>query len=107
MNWTCFQLEINLDNNLYYIKLHRYRGKYDHPTNEIPTTQPFELVVHLFGSNRYFQVTKFSNTSGDEFTIGQSRKVSDGELQLVSFFNGVPRFTIDGYLRMHLFFNKK
>jgi len=76
MNGMCFQLRFTLPNDFGFITLHRYRGKYDHPTNQISTTQPFELVVHMFDNDGNFKVTKFSNNLEDALTIGQSKKNS-------------------------------
>jgi len=103
-NGMCFQLGATLVENLFHVGLARYRGKYDHPTNEISTTQPFELVVHIFGSNGNFKEMKWSNHS--ELHIGQSELIGEW-LDYESSSNENSKFRIDGYAQMHLFFNNK
>jgi len=91
----CFQLKIEIINHWYYFTLYRYRGKYDHPTDQLPTTKNFELVVHICGNNGSLRVK-----------IGQSTEVSSGFTTCVDK-SEVCRFIVDRYLHMHLFFNNK
>jgi len=101
-NGMCFQLGTILVENLFTIGLLRYRGKYDHPTNEISTIKPFKLVVHMFGNDGNFKVVKLSNAPG--LHIAQSKLISEWN---DSISDEISKFTIDGYAHMHLFFNDR
>lgn len=61
LNEMCFQLNIYFEDNNFAVALHRYRGKYDHPTDEIVVTNPYEFVVHIFGITGKQKVFMFSD----------------------------------------------
>lgn len=108
VNGMCFQLETKLKNHWFlgfrlFITLRRYRGKYDHPTNQILTTQPFELVIHILGNNGNIKVMNFSNEPDDRYTIRESKEVSVGSMTWVRR-SEFPKLIVYGYLNIQLFF---
>jgi len=105
VNGMCFQLQTFLYKKLLYITLRRYRGKYDHPTNHIPTTTKLvELALNMFGNNGNDRVVTFSNPPDGAMSIGRYEKCSK---VLWVKFSELPNSIIDSYLHMHLIFNNK
>jgi len=61
MNAHCFQLVVEYEDNNFSIGLRRYRGKYDHPVNEIKVTKNIDFQIYVFGKNG-----KLKNYNWDE-----------------------------------------
>lgn len=51
MNPHCFQLRVSYGDNTFCISFCRYRGKYDHRSDEIRMTENFVFEIHIFGKN--------------------------------------------------------
>jgi len=100
MNTMCFYLSSRVVDNKLRIALHRCRGKYDHPTNEIITTLNFELVVNVFGINGYTHQLKFSTYYKIFKFKANSIGIAHDEIKIDE------NFTIDDPVILYFYFNK-
>jgi len=102
MNAHFFQLEILYEDNNFYIMLRRYRGKYDHPVNEIKVMKNVDFQIHIFGKNGKLKIYNWDEK--EDYSISKHEMSSRGWLESIN--NGeIGSLTVDGYVHLHCFFN--
>jgi len=103
MNAHCFQLEVDYEDNNFCIGLRRYRGKYDHPVNEIKVIKIVDFQIHIFGKNGKLKIYNWDEK--DDYSIPKHEMASEGWSENIN--NGeIGSLTVDGYVHLHCFFNK-
>jgi len=103
MNAHCFQLVVEYEDNKFYIAFWRYRGKYDHPVNEIKVIEDIDFQIHIFGKNG--KLKNYNWDGKDDFSILKNKMTSGGWNDYIS--NGeIDSLTVDGYVHLHCFFNR-
>jgi len=101
-NAMCFAVgAVSVGNNL-RIGLIRHRGKYDHATDEVPMTMPFNFTVNIFGNNGNCKLLQFTNREHD-YQIPISTNACMWAFKVISN-EEIGNFTIDGDIHLHCFF---
>jgi len=101
----CFAMGAVFGRNDFCICLVRSRGKYDHATDEITKTTPFNFTVNIFGNNGNCKLLKFTNSEPD-FRIPLSQPVSTKPIIIKGIsIEEIGNFTVDGHIHLHCFFN--
>jgi len=103
MNSHCFQLGVWFVDNDLSISLHRYRGKYDHPVNEIKVMKNVDLQIHIFGKNGELKIYNWDQTQ--DYSI-QKHKMASEDWSECIINEEIGILTVDGYVHLHCFFNK-
>jgi len=103
INAYCFQLVVEYEDNKFYIMLHRYRGKYDHPVNEIKVIKNIDFQIHIFGKNGKLKIYNWDEEG--VFLIFKHEMESENWNEYID--NGeIDSLTVGGYVHLHCFFNK-
>jgi len=103
MNAHCFQLEVDYEDNNFCIGLRRYRGKYDHPVNEIKVIKIVDFQIHIFGKNGKLKIYNWDEK--EDYSITKHEMASESFHEFIN--NGeIGSLTVDGYVHLHCFFNK-
>jgi len=100
MNAHCFQLGVSFVGNKFHIEFRRYRGKYDHDTNQIKPTKDYIFNVHVFGKNGKVKVFSFNQfdhaiSRFEMESIGYYEWINNGEIY---------SYVVDGYVHLSCFF---
>jgi len=100
MNAHCFQLEVSFIENKFHIEFRRYRGKYDHDTNQIKLTKDYIFNIHVFGKNGKVKVITFHEV---DHAIPRFKIKSIGYYEWIN--NGeIYSYVVDGYVHLSCFF---
>jgi len=107
LNAMCFVVMADFDGNYFHIGLGRVRGKYDHATDEITKTTPFNFTINIFGNNGNRKVIEFNSS---EPICVQALKISFSKLVGICAFKSISseeidNFIIDGDVCLHGSFN--
>jgi len=101
MNAYCFQLVVEYEDNKFYIMLRRYRGKYDHPVNEIKVIKNIDFQIHIFGKNGKLKIYNWDEEG--VFLIFKHGMESESWNEYID--NGeIDSLTVGGYVHFHGFF---
>jgi len=103
-NAMCFALVVAYVGNIFRIGLVRYRGKYDHATDEITKTTPFSFKVNIFGNNGNCKLLKFTNSKPD-LRILPSQPFSTMSIVKAISNEEIDNFTVDGDVHLYCFFS--
>jgi len=102
MNAHCFQLVVEYETNDFSIGLRRYRGKYDHPVNEIKVIKNIDFQIHVFGKNGKLKIYNWDETN--DYSISKHEMISEDYTEHIN--NGeIGSLTVDGFVHLHCFFN--
>jgi len=103
INAYCFQLVVEYEDNKFSIGLRRYRGKYDHPVNEIKVIEDIDFQIHIFGKNGKLKIYNWDEEG--VFLIFKHEMESENWNEYID--NGeIDSLTVGGYVHLHCFFNK-
>jgi len=103
MNTHCFHLGVMFSETDFLFTLYRYRGKYDHHSNEIKVTNDIAFEIRIFGKNGELKVLEYSNA---DYPILKYQASSEGRYNSINKREIDSLTTDDGYVTLHCFFNK-